>query len=60
LENIGRQLEGYERINPFVVNKIVTPWKEPKTIQSTCALDPRKFIKKEMKFVTDHYILPVF
>ncbi|ORZ23169.1 peptidase M16C associated-domain-containing protein [Absidia repens] len=40
LENISRQLEGYDRIKPFVVNKIVTPWKEPKTIQSTCALDP--------------------
>ncbi|KAI8084616.1 peptidase M16C associated-domain-containing protein [Halteromyces radiatus] len=40
LENIGHQLQGYERIKPTVVNKIVTPWTAPKAIQSICALDP--------------------
>ncbi|SAM08473.1 hypothetical protein [Absidia glauca] len=40
LKHIGQQLKGYERIEPVVVNKFVTPWTEPKTVQSTCAQDP--------------------
>ncbi|KAI9305038.1 peptidase M16C associated-domain-containing protein [Cunninghamella echinulata] len=49
LATIGKRLDSYSRIELDHVNKVVTPWTEPKRIQSTFALDPLSASDKQNK-----------
>lgn len=42
LAAIGERLQGFEKSEVPFVNKVATPWTEPKSVETTCALDPSK------------------
>lgn len=44
LAALGDRLQGYKKSEVPFVNKIATPWKGPKHVETTCALDPSKLI----------------
>ncbi|KAI8991000.1 peptidase M16C associated-domain-containing protein [Mycotypha africana] len=49
LTAINDKLSGYKASTVPFVNKDVTPWKEPRTVETTCALDPMSPPDKQTK-----------
>ncbi|CAO0798731.1 unnamed protein product [Mucor circinelloides] len=49
LAAIGERLQGFEKSEVPFVNKVATPWTEPKSVETTCALDPMSPIDRQTK-----------
>ncbi|KAI9253614.1 peptidase M16C associated-domain-containing protein [Sporodiniella umbellata] len=57
LQIIGEKLKGFKQSEVPFVNKTVTPWTEPRVVETTCPLDPLspadKQIKLSLSFLTN-------